>query len=167
MKFRPPTGASTIVRGSGITTAITFPTRGIFGGQGSAIDLVTAEKSGQMVVESPVGQYISLGRGGFGGGMGGGYPGALMGMIAYVRQVYLDAAHYKLVKDAYAKNPRGMERPQYDRALEGVLDSKRILLPAQPPGRDRPHDPLRGRAEAAGGALRHARRLPRRRRPSC
>ena len=119
-----------IVRGSGITTAITFPTRGIFGGQGSAIDLVTAEKSGQMVVESPVGQYISLGRGGFGGGMGGGYPGALMGMIAYVRQVYLDAEHYKLVKEAYAKNPRGMERPQYDRALEGVLDSKRILLPA-------------------------------------
>jgi imidazolonepropionase-like amidohydrolase len=118
------------VRGSGITTAVTFPTRGIFGGQGSAIDLVTAEKSGQMIVESPVGQYIALGRGGFGGGQGGGYPGALMGMIAYVRQVYLDAAHYKLVKDAYAKNPRGMERPQYDRALEGVLDSKRVLLPA-------------------------------------
>jgi len=53
-----------------------------------------------------------------------------MGYIAYVRQIYLDLEHYKLVKDAYAKNPRGMERPQYDRALEGVLDSKRILLPA-------------------------------------
>src|SRR3954454_10718393 len=53
-----------------------------------------------------------------------------MGYIAYVRQIYLDAGHYKLVKEAYAKNPRGMERPQYDRALEGVLDSKRILIPA-------------------------------------
>jgi hypothetical protein len=83
-----------------------------------------------MVVESPVGQYIALGRGGFGGGMGGGFPGALMGMIAYVRQVYLDADHYKMVKDAYAKNPRGKERPEYDRALEGVIESKRILLPA-------------------------------------
>src|ERR1019366_8410431 len=28
------------VRGAGITTAVTFPTRGIFGGQGSVIDLV-------------------------------------------------------------------------------------------------------------------------------
>jgi len=118
------------VRGAGFTTAVTYPTRGIFAGQGSIIDLVSAEKVGPMVVESPVGQYIAIGRGGFGGGMGGGFPGALMGVIAYIRQVYLDADHYKLVKDAYAKNPRGMERPDYDRALEGVIDSKRILLPA-------------------------------------
>jgi hypothetical protein len=53
-----------------------------------------------------------------------------MGYIAYVRQIYLDADHYKLVKDAYARNPVGMTRPDYDRALEGVLDSPRILLPA-------------------------------------
>ena len=53
-----------------------------------------------------------------------------MGMIAYVRQIYLDADHYKLVKDAYDENPRGMKRPEYDRALEGVIESKRILLPA-------------------------------------
>ncbi len=57
-------------------------------------------------------------------------PSALMGMISYVRQIYLDAGHYQLVKDAYAKNPRGMQRPEYDRALEGVIESKRILLPA-------------------------------------
>jgi len=53
-----------------------------------------------------------------------------VGIIAYVRQVYLDADHYRLVKEAYAKDPRGMQRPEYDRALEGVLASKRILLPA-------------------------------------
>jgi len=53
-----------------------------------------------------------------------------MGEIAYVRQVYLDAQHYALVKEAYARSPRGMARPEYDRALEGVLESKRILLPA-------------------------------------
>lgn len=115
------------VRGAGVTTAVTFPTTGIFGGQGSAIDLVAAERPGEMIVESPLGQYIALGRG---FGFGGGYPTSLMGYISYVRQIYLDAAHYKLVKEAYAKNPRGMERPQYDRALEGVLDSKRILMPA-------------------------------------
>ena len=84
-----------------------------------------------MIVASPVGQYISIGAGGRGGGgMGRSFPGSLMGYIAYVRQIYLDADHYKLVKDTYAKNPVGMTRPEYDRALEGVLDSPRILLPA-------------------------------------
>src|ERR1039458_146233 len=116
-------------RGAGFTTAVTFPTRGIFAGQGAVIVLLTAEKSGEMIVASPVGQYISIGRGA-GGGMGRSFPGSLMGYIAYVRQIYLDAEHYKLVKDTYAKNPVGMARPEYDRALEGVLDSPRILLPA-------------------------------------
>ena len=117
-------------RGAGFTTAVTFPTRGIFAGQGAVIDLITGEKPGEMVVLSPVGQYISITAGGRGGGMGRSFPSALMGYIAYVRQIYLDADHYKLVKEAYAQNPVGMTRPEYDRALEGVLDSPRILLPA-------------------------------------
>ncbi len=119
------------VRSGGITTAATYPTRGIFAGQGSLIDLAAAEKAGGMVVLPSLGQYISVTRSGGGfGGFGSGFPSALMGYIAYIRQIYLDADHYKLVKEAYAKDPRGMERPQYDRALEGVLESKRILLPA-------------------------------------
>jgi hypothetical protein len=117
-------------RSAGFTTAVTFPTRGIFAGQGAVIDLLSGEKPGEMVVSSPVGQYVALARGGFGGGGGGGFPGALMGYIAYVRQIYLDLDHYKLVKDAYAKNPSGMQRPEYDRALEGLMDSPRLLLPA-------------------------------------
>ena len=62
--------------------------------------------------------------------MGGGFPSSLMGTISYIRQIYLDAEHYKLLQDTYAKDPRGMERPAYDRALEGVLAYRRILLPA-------------------------------------
>ena len=120
------------VRSAGFTTAVTFPTRGIFGGQGSIVDLLSGEKAGGMVLVPSVGQYISLtrGGGGGGGGMGGGFPSSLMGAISYIRQIYLDAEHYKLVQDTYAKDPRGMERPAYDRALEGVLASRRILLPA-------------------------------------
>ena len=118
-------------RSAGFTTAVSFPTTGIFAGQGAVIDLLSGQKAGEMVVASPAGQYISLSRGGgFGGGMGGGFPGSLMGVISYVRQIHLDAAHYQLVKEAYARDPRGMARPEYDRALEGVLESKQILLPA-------------------------------------
>jgi hypothetical protein len=117
-------------RSAGFTTAAVWPTRGFFAGQGSLVDLLTGEKAGEMVVVPSLGQYLSLTRAGGGGGMGGGFPSALMGMISYIRQIYLDAGHYQMVKDAYAKNPRGMQRPDYDRALEGVLESKRILLPA-------------------------------------
>src|SRR5262249_53427975 len=90
------------VRGAGFASAATFPTRGIFGGQGSLIDLASGEKSGEMVLIPSVGQYIALGSRGFGGGGGGGFPSSLMGVISYIRQIYLDAAHYQLVKDAYA-----------------------------------------------------------------
>jgi len=115
------------VRAAGFTTVASFPTRGIFAGQGAVIDLLTGEKPGEMVMASPIGQYISVTRS---GGFGGGFPSSLMGYLAYIRQLYIDMEHYKLVKDAYAKNPRGMQRPEYDRALEGLLDSPRILLPA-------------------------------------
>ena len=119
------------VRSAGFTTTVTFPARGIFGGQGSIIDLASVQHAGEMVVVPAVGQYLAVSRGGgMFGGFGAGFPNALMGYIAYIRQIYLDAGHYKLLKEAYAHSPRGMERPPYDRALEGVLESKRILLPA-------------------------------------
>jgi hypothetical protein len=54
-----------------------------------------------------------------------------MGVISYVRQVYLDAEHYRLAKQFYAAHARGTVRPDYDRALEGVLDSPRVLMPAR------------------------------------
>lgn len=111
-------------RGKGFTTAVTFPNGGIFTGQGAVINLA-GERAGTMVVDSRVGQQITMARGGFNT-----FPGSLMGTIAYIRQVYLDADHYAKAKDAYAKNPAGLERPAYDRALEGVLESPRILLPA-------------------------------------
>lgn len=112
-------------RNAGFTTAITFPASGIFAGQGAAINLA-GEKPGQMVVAAPVGQYATLST----SGTFGNFPGSLMGTIAYIRQVYADADHYKLAKAAYAKDARGSARPAYDRALEGVLESPRLLLPA-------------------------------------
>jgi imidazolonepropionase-like amidohydrolase len=109
----------------GYTTAVTFPHQGIFAGQGAVIDLA-GDTVGQMVVSAPAGQYVALTTSGFGGG----YPASLMGAIAYVRQLYLDADYYQRAKEFYAAHPRGTARPAYDRALEGVLESPRLLLPA-------------------------------------
>lgn len=111
-------------RSAGFTSAVTFPNNGIFAGQGAVINLA-GEKAGQMVVAAPVGQYVTLTTGGFSS-----FPGSLMGVIAYIRQVYLDAGHYQAERAAYQANPRGKARPEYDRALEGILGSQRMLLPA-------------------------------------
>jgi hypothetical protein len=110
-------------RSAGFTTAVAFPMRGIFGGQGSVINLAGANGR-DMVLVASAGQYITMNP------SGTGYPASLMGTISYIRQVYLDAEHYALLRRAYEADPRGMKRPDYDRALEGVLESKRILLPA-------------------------------------
>ena len=44
--------------------------------------------------------------------MGRAFPASLMGVIAYIRQIYLDAAHYQIVKEAYEKNPRRHAAPR-------------------------------------------------------
>lgn len=110
-------------RSAGFTSAVAFPMRGIFCGQGAVVNLA-GQKAGDMVLVPAAGQFVTLTP------AGNGFPAALMGTIAYIRQMYLDAQHYTALQEAYARDPRAMRRPDYDRALEGVLESKRILLPA-------------------------------------
>jgi imidazolonepropionase-like amidohydrolase len=112
-------------RSSGFTSVVAFPATGIFAGEGAFLNL-SGEKQGRMVVASPVGQYCTLATHGFGN-----YPGSLMGVIAYIRQVSLDADHYQLEMQAYSNHAVGQKRPNYDRAVEGLLESRRLLLPAE------------------------------------
>lgn len=114
-------------RAAGFTTAATFPNKGIFEGQGAVIDLA-GENARDMVVEEPVGQRIFFRVGG--GGVGRAFPASLMGNISYVRQMYLDLAQYKEARQLYDKNPSGLKRPDYDKTLEGLAQSPRLLLPA-------------------------------------
>jgi hypothetical protein len=123
-EIQPDDRRITAARNAGFTTAVVFPTRGIFAGQGSIVNLGEQDLPGQMVIAPTVGQYVSLSR------TGGGFPNSLMGVISYVRQIYLDAQQYALAKEDYTRSPQGKPRPAYDRALEGVMESKRILLPA-------------------------------------
>jgi imidazolonepropionase-like amidohydrolase len=111
-------------RSAGFTSVVAFPSTGIFAGEGAFLNL-SGEKQGRMVVTSPAGQYVTLSSHGFGT-----YPGSLMGVIAYIRQVSLDADRYQLEMRAYANHPAGQKRPNYDRAVEGLLESPRLLLPA-------------------------------------
>jgi hypothetical protein len=112
-------------RNQGFTSAISWPRKGIFAGQGAVINLA-GDKAADMIIVPATGQHLALVNGGFGAG----YPASLMGSISYIRQIYSDADRYARIKKQYADNPRGLNRPEYDRALEGVLESQRLLLPA-------------------------------------
>jgi len=115
-------------RDAGFTTAITFPTANIFAGHGAIFNLA-GERPGGMIVSPSAGMYIAIRTGAPGIGSRT-FPGSLMGVIAYIRQIYLDADHYKLANEIYATHPQGLQRPAYDRTLAAVLESPRILLPA-------------------------------------
>jgi hypothetical protein len=78
-----------------------------------------------MVLDPSGGLYLTMSGAGFSS-----FPGSLLGVIAYIRQVWIDADHYRLAKELYAKSPASIARPDYDRALEGVLAVRRVLLPA-------------------------------------
>jgi imidazolonepropionase-like amidohydrolase len=122
--LRPSDNRIERFRSAGFTSAVSFPNKGILAGRGAVIDLA-GDKPGRMVVADSAGQYATLTTGGFLN-----FPGSLLGVFAYIRQTYLDAQHYQAERAAYAASPRGKARPEYDRALEGVLESKRLLLPA-------------------------------------
>ncbi|MFN7997195.1 MAG: amidohydrolase family protein [Bryobacteraceae bacterium] len=114
-------------RSAGFTSVAAFPSAGIFAGEGALLNL-SGEKAGRMIVASPTGQYLTLATRGFGT-----YPGSLMGVLAYIRQLSLDADYYRLAIQNYDKHPSGHKRPVYDRASEGLLESPRLLFPADTP----------------------------------
>jgi imidazolonepropionase-like amidohydrolase len=57
-----------------------------------------------------------------------------MGVLSYIKQVFLDADHYAKVKATYAKDPAGRARPEYDRTLDpveiAIRDQTPFLMPA-------------------------------------
>ena len=116
-------------REAGFTTALVEPQGGIFPGQGSVVDLGD-ERAGNMVVKPRATLDISLDpTGGFFS-----FPGSLMGVVAYVRQVFIDTRWYQDAMSIYNAHTEGVERPPYDetevvigRALD---ENEPVLLPA-------------------------------------
>lgn len=113
-------------RQAGFTAALASPGEGFFPGQAVLIDLSEDEPQDR-VLASGVAHRI-----GFDGGSGfRGYPASLMGGIAYVEQVLLDARHEEVAHTLYERSPKGRERPRYDRALAPLrraLESQAMFL---------------------------------------
>ncbi|MCX7602543.1 MAG: amidohydrolase family protein [Bryobacteraceae bacterium] len=114
-------------RNAGFTTAVVFPRQGIVAGHGAVVNL-GGKTAGEMVVTPDAGLYLALRPSGYTG-----FPSTPMGIMAYFRQLWLDAEHYRQALALYASDPVNYPRPAYDRAVEGVLGAKRVLLPAEGP----------------------------------
>ena len=117
-------------RKAGFTSVAARAGQGLFPGR---LSLVRFGEPGadpeHQVVAPELAQMASFDTG---GGFGS-YPGALMGKIAYVRQVLLDAGHYAASVAAFEADPVGWRRPDYDRTLAPLAATaagdERILLP--------------------------------------
>ena len=114
-------------RGAGFTTVVSAPKGGFFPGQAAVLDLA-GERAGDLVVKSPVAIPVTVEPS---GGFGSGFPDSLMGGLSYVRQVWLDTDWSTKAQLIYDKNPRGTERPHYDRseaALAVALENHAVVL---------------------------------------
>src|SRR5216684_2934591 len=105
-------------RSGGFTTVVNSPKGGIFPGQAAVLDLA-GERAGDLVVKSPVAIPLTFQTS---GGFGGGFPNSIMGVLAYIHQVWLDTEWSVKAQATYEKNPRSVARPRYDRTEAELVD---------------------------------------------
>ena len=127
---------------AGITSALAVPAQGIIRGQSALVNITAppdpAETSalatyrrGSVVVRPGVAQHVvfATGRGGGdGGGGGGGYPGALLGVIAFARQSFLDAQWQKDAK-AFAERHKDASIGTFEPALDALAQTLDRKMP--------------------------------------
>jgi imidazolonepropionase-like amidohydrolase len=105
-------------RATGVTTIVTAPSFGIFNGQSAIINLGEGNIDTR-VIRAPASQQIS-----FNPRPAWTYPDSLMGVIAYIRQTFMDTQHYTAAHAVYDKSPAGLKRPDDSvsaQALEAVM----------------------------------------------
>jgi imidazolonepropionase-like amidohydrolase len=120
---------------AGVTSALAVPAQGIIRGQSALVNItappdpneisaVGTYRRGSVVLRSGVAQHVvfATGRGGGEGGGGGGYPGALLGVIAFARQSFLDAQ--------WQKDARAFAERHKDAAVGGFEPALDALAPA-------------------------------------
>ena len=118
-------------RSTGFTSAVSAPPDGIVSGRAAFLNLAGPEgvDSRDLVVAPDVAVMVRLGTRGFRS-----FPGSMMGVIAYLRQLFLDASHYGEVWRMYQEDPAGLARPRYDRTLAPLAAAasgdQPVLLPA-------------------------------------
>ncbi|HEY3137721.1 MAG TPA: amidohydrolase family protein [Blastocatellia bacterium] len=120
-----PGAALEDARSVGVTSALSSPRQGIFAGQSALINLA-GEDASKLVLRSPVALTVQFSAG---GGFGGGYPSSLMGTVAYIRQTFYDAIHYRDEVERYSRVKRGVARPEHEKKLAALQPALKGDLP--------------------------------------
>jgi imidazolonepropionase-like amidohydrolase len=101
-------------RNTGITTALTVGSDGIFNGQSAVINL-SGDTVSTMIVKTPFAQHVSFTT------LRGGYPGSLLGTFSAIRQMFYDTQRLIEIQKLNASNPVGIKRPEADATLQALI----------------------------------------------
>ena len=127
----PGAAALARVAAAGITSVLATPSGDAIRGQSALVNTalpaddpqigaVADERKGVMVVRTPVALHVTFSERPAGGNA---YPNSLMGVIAFVRQSFLDAQHYAVVEkraSATGAMKTATSRPLYEPAFEAM-----------------------------------------------
>lgn len=95
----------------GFTLTQVIPDRGILTGLSSIFSLTDTGKENAFIpLDFSLGIRFSPAR--------RGYPNSLMGVVAFLRQLFLDTLYYSMSKERWEKEMNGIKRPVYDPKLE-------------------------------------------------
>ena len=112
-------------RAIGVTTILTAPTTGVFNGQSVVLNLGEGPIESR-VIKNPAAMQISFTpRPGFFSS----FPNSLMGVIAHIRQTFLDADQHQSARSIYERSPSGLQRPADNPSLEALRPVIRRELP--------------------------------------
>ncbi len=110
-------------RTSGVTTVVTAPSAGIFDGQSVMLNLGVGTL-GSSVIKSPAAMQVS-----FIPRPDWTWPDSLMGVVAHLRQSFLDAKQHIAAREIYGRSPAGLKRPADSASLEALAPVVRREIP--------------------------------------
>lgn len=129
--YTPDTEVLERWRKAGFTVALVTSRPAILGGTGDIVQLSGAPLR-HAVLASDVTQIVSF-RSMFGEGFtpSASYPGSVMGVVAMIRQAFVDAEWYRQQHALYERYPNQVERPLHDPVLEAMgalVDRNQTIL---------------------------------------
>lgn len=116
--FETSLASFTEMRNAGFTIVNIMPTDGIFRGTGALVSTLDGKPAECMLIPK-----TTMGLSFHKGSSAQQYPSSLMGAIALIRQVFMDAEHYVKAKEALSKNPN-QPLLQTNLSLERIIGHK-------------------------------------------
>ena len=118
----------TRIAAAGITSVLALPSGDVISGQSALVNVaappdapqignIVDQRRGLIVVKTPVAVHVSFPNQPRAGGNA--YPNSLMGVVAFVRQAFLDAQHYGAVR----QRPEAIDDPALE-ALQPAVEGK-------------------------------------------